>query len=321
GASGVGRDLERLRKRSVVVRGACRAQTRELQQGLEYLWDLNPADISAEASMLPGSEVQVMVVGPIGPEFLRRVQHARVEHGRPGQREDGRALADQRLMPLARSEMVVFLGHPDDHWIDRLEAECLEDQCRQRIVVVGLGCGRGAGQHIGPGKQHQQRLDRRLGGRLHHADDQPHQCSAYAVIVEACDSARTLQPQQPAHDIVPALNVRGAALRQKHVETLAHLGARRDGRGPDHGVVQEVDEELSEAGPGPGHHLLIVRGKNPKYSSANRTGTFRVSVWTMSTGPLPWNSSLTTAPAWRETMSFTRGRSSRRTTRRMTEIS
>jgi hypothetical protein len=87
----------------------------------------------------------------------------------------------------------------------------------------------------------------------------PPQGSAYAVIVEACDITRTLQAQQPAHDIVPPFGVPGAALRQKRVETLAHLGARRDGWCPDHGVVQEVDEELSEAGPGPGHHLLIVR--------------------------------------------------------------
>jgi Transposase DDE domain group 1 len=40
-----------------------------------------------------------------------------------------------------------------------------------------------------------------------------------------------------------------------------------------------------------------------------------------STGPDFWNSSLTICAAWRETMSFTRARSSRRTTRCMTEIS
>ena len=96
-----------------------------------------------------------MVVGPIGPEFLGRLQHAWVEHGRPGQREDGRALAYQRPMLLAGSEAVVVLGHADDHWIDRAEAECLEDQVRERIIVVGLGCGRGVRQRIRSGEQHQ----------------------------------------------------------------------------------------------------------------------------------------------------------------------
>jgi hypothetical protein len=121
-------------KSAVVFRGTCRAQPLQLQQRLEYLWDLNPADVSTLAGMLPGGEVQVMVVGPSGPEFLRRVQHAWVEHRRPSQREDGRALAYQRLMLLAGGEAVVFLGDPDDHWIDRTEAECLEDQVRERIV-------------------------------------------------------------------------------------------------------------------------------------------------------------------------------------------
>ena len=37
-------------------------------------------------------------------------------------------------MLLAGSQAVVFLGDPDDHWIDRAEAVCLEDQVRERIV-------------------------------------------------------------------------------------------------------------------------------------------------------------------------------------------
>src|SRR5262249_17178439 len=83
GASDVGREPEHLGKSAVEFRRTCRAQTRQLQQGLEYLWDLNPADVSTVAGMQPGGEVQVMVVGPIGPKFLRRIQHAWVEHGRP----------------------------------------------------------------------------------------------------------------------------------------------------------------------------------------------------------------------------------------------
>jgi hypothetical protein len=61
--------------------------------------------------------------------------------------------------------------------------------------------------------------------------------------------------------------------------------------------------------------------EKPKYSSASRTGTLRVSVWTMSTGPPPSNSSAAIAAAWREVISFTRDRSSRRTASRITEMS
>src|SRR5262249_16356227 len=194
-ASDLGRDPERLGKSAVEFWVAYRAQTLQLQQRLEYLWDLNPTDVSAVAGMQPSGKVQVMMVGPIGPAFLRHVELTWVEHGRPGQREDRRALAYQRLMRRAGSEAVVFLGHTDDHRIDRAEAECLEDQVGERIVVVGCGGGSGAGQRIGSGEQHQQRPDCRLGGRLPHAYDKPHQGSANAVIVEACGIARTLQAQ------------------------------------------------------------------------------------------------------------------------------
>src|SRR5215471_19011831 len=79
--SDVRRDAERLGKGAVEFRGAYRAQALQLQQGLEYLRDLNPADVSTVASMQAGGEVQVMVVGPTRPEFLRCVQHTWVEHG------------------------------------------------------------------------------------------------------------------------------------------------------------------------------------------------------------------------------------------------
>src|SRR5262249_7719353 len=194
-ASDLGRDPERLRKGAVEFRGAYRAQTLHLQQRLEYLWDLNPADVSAVAGMQPSGKVQVMIVGPTWPEFLRRVEHTWVEHGRPGQRKDGRALAYQRLMRLAGSGVVVVFSRTDDHRMDRAEAEWLEGQGGERILVVGCGGGGGAGQRIGSGEQHQQRLDCRLGGCLHHAYDKPHQGSANAVIVEACDITRTLQTQ------------------------------------------------------------------------------------------------------------------------------
>jgi hypothetical protein len=42
-------------------------------------------------------------------------------------------------MRLACSEVVVLLGHPDDHSIERAEAVCLEDPVRERTVVIGLG--------------------------------------------------------------------------------------------------------------------------------------------------------------------------------------
>ena len=143
-------------------------------------------------------------------------------------------------MRLAGGVGEVFLGDADDHRVDRPEAKRLESQGGECIVVVGPGGGRGAGQRVGLGEQHQQHLHRRLRGRLHHADDQPRQGSAYAVIVEAGDITRAMQAQQAAHYVVRALEVRGAALRQKRVETLPHLGARRDDRSPDHGVVQHM---------------------------------------------------------------------------------
>src|SRR5215467_658588 len=114
-ASDLGRDPERLGKSAVEFWVAYRAQTLQLQQRLEYLWDLNPTDVSAVAGMQPSGKVQVMMVGPTWPEFLRRVEHTWVEHGRPGQRKDGRALAYQRLMRLPGGQAVVFLCQPRDH--------------------------------------------------------------------------------------------------------------------------------------------------------------------------------------------------------------
>ena len=75
----------------------------------------------------------------------------------------------------------------------------------------------------------------------------------------ATSPAPCRRSRRPMTSSLPS-TVRGAARRQQRVEPRAHLGARCDGRCPDLGVVQEVDEELSEAGSRPGHHLLIVRG-------------------------------------------------------------
>ena len=248
-------DVQRLREGAVVLRRADRAQARQLEQGLEDLRDLDLADVAAVAGVQPGGEVQVVVVGPAGPELLRPLQDARVEHGRPGQREDGRALGDQGRVRLARREKVVLLGHPHDHRVDGAEAERLEHEARQRIVIVGLGSGSGLGQRVGHREQHQQRLDRSLRGGLDHADDQT---GERAVDQFAVEPARGLQAQQPAHNVVLAVPAAGESFRQQRIEPRVHLRARGHRRGADIGQVPQVDEELAEAGTRPSHHLRVV---------------------------------------------------------------
>ena len=222
-------DKQLLGEGAVVFRRACRVQSRQLQQGLEDLRDLDLADVAAEAGVQAGGEVQVMVVGPAGLERLGLLHDARIEHGRPGQREDGRALRDQGRVRLARREMVVLVGHAYDHRIDGAEAERLEHEGRQCIVIVGLGGGSGLGQRVGHREQCEQRLDRGLRGGLDHTDDEPGKRAANGLVIDAVDVARDLQAKQPAHHIVLAVLAPGAALREQRIEPCEHRRPRSHG--------------------------------------------------------------------------------------------
>ncbi|MDQ0563246.1 hypothetical protein QO004_005055 [Rhizobium mesoamericanum] len=61
-----------------------------------------------------------------------------------------------------------------------------------------------------------------LGGRLHHADDKPHNGPAHIIVVKTCDTSRSLQSQQPGHDVF-AIGLPIATRGKERVRTLPHL--------------------------------------------------------------------------------------------------